>query len=501
MFPRTPQKLKLCSDDSTMLLRAFLASLFLFLAFQFKVQAGESNEEIKKSFLFESRKTETITTRDIAPFWTQTVDASTERVEENIFYPLYTRNSFGDESRHQILQMLSWTTTAPNKKKSADDVARGFTLFPIYFYKQESSSTPGYWALVPVHGTLRNRIFKDVIEFTLFPLYAKTLKGGLITRNFLYPFFHIRTGKETKGWGVWPLLGHEKRNPYQKMNSWNELETVPGYTKTFYLWPFGFRNISDEPGGTQSKENAFLPVFRSLRSEGRDSTTIGWPFFTYTNDRKQEYREWAFPWPLIVFSRGEGKSLNRVWPFYSYGEKGAARSGFLLWPFYLKRKIDSPPLLKERDRILFFLYSDTKIKNTDTGKQARRKSLWPFFTSSSDREGNSEFSTLSLIEPLFPTDDELHRAWGPLWTLYKVRKNPQKDSKEWNSFLNIVQGKKNKDEMSWKLLYGFLSREKTQSSKSWKLFGFPIIKKSRTFDSSTPEPHNSKGEVGQSINQ
>ncbi len=469
-----------------------VAWVFAFAIFNLDAiaESNESKQEITKAFLYESRKTEDIKTRDISPFWTQTIDPSTERVEQNILYPLYTRNSFGDESRHQILQLLSWTTTAPEKKISKNHVARGFTLFPIYFYRQKTSTTPGYWALVPIYGTLRNRLFKDIIEFSLFPLYARTVKTGLVTKNFLYPFFHLRTGKETKGWGFWPLVGHEKRNSYQKLNSWNEMEDVQGYSKEFFIWPFGFRNILDKSDGTKSKEYAIIPLFRSLRSKDRDSTTLGWPFFTYTHDREQKYKEWAFPWPLVIFSRGAGKKLNRVWPFYSYGEKGAARSGFLLWPFYLKRTIDSQPLYKTRDRILFFLYSKTKVKNVETGNQSRRESLWPLFTSSSDLEGNSVFSTLSILEPLLPADDELHRSWGPLWTLYKKRKNQKDNSVEWNSFLNIFQGYKNQEKRSWKFLYGLVSREKTKSTKCWKLFGFPITKKSTTIDSQPLEPHN-----------
>ena len=62
----------------------------------------------------------------------------------------------------------------------------------------------------------------------------------------------------------------------------------------------------------------------------RDTTSYLWPLgFTYTEDREKKYREWGAPWPLIVFARGEGKTLDRVWPFFSHGKTANVAERFL----------------------------------------------------------------------------------------------------------------------------------------------------------------------------
>lgn len=463
------------------------ATVLVFSLFLHTSHSGEESDESRKFLFYNYSKSDGVTYRDIPPFWVQTIDKNTDRVEENILYPLYTRNTFGQESRYQIFQLLSWTMTAPREPVGEGEAWKpsvGMTFFPFFFSKQPSSTTEGYWAVFPFYGALENRLFKDRIEFTLFPAYARTMKKGVETHNILYPFFHKRSGPHTTGWGIWPLYGRDDSQPHEIINSWNDPEEVLGVSSGVYLWPLGHWRTVSSLEKTISSERAFLPFYRTLRSEERDSTTIGWPFFTYTNDRKQQYKEWALPWPLVVFSRGEGKTLNRVWPFYSYGEMGAARSGFLLWPLYMQRVIDSPPLYRQRDRILFFLYSDTKVQNTETQTESRRRFSWPLWHSYRDHQGNSEFGTLALMEPLFPVDEELGRTWSPLWTLFKTRSNREEKSREWSTFLNLAYGKTSGNSGEWSFGYGMLSRIHDRESSTWKLFSLPIFKSSRELQQS-----------------
>src|SRR6185295_5178264 len=131
----------------------------------------------------------------------------------------------------------------------------------------------------------------------------------------------------------------------------------------FILWPI-FHNqrlvlVTDAP----SHEQALLPFYSYLRSTKRDSTTFPWPLgYTRTIDRERKYRETGAPWPLIVFARGEGKTTDRVWPFYSKATNATQTSEWYLWPIYKYNRLNSPPLDRERTRILFFLYSDVSVK-------------------------------------------------------------------------------------------------------------------------------------------
>lgn len=450
-----------------------------------------NTDEIKKKrkgFLYEYNHDGQIMTKDFAPFWVQSENLEAEIFETNILYPLYTKNQFGEESRTQILQLLSWTTTGATQND--DDNSKGFTLFPIYFSRDPSSTTSGYKAFVPIYGTLENRLFKDRIEFVLFPAYAKTLKKDYQTWNFAYPFFHRRKGENVSGWGAWPILGRESKQPHETMNSWNEKVPVNGYEKGFFLWPFGFWETKKDLETDYSEEFAFLPFYRSLRSAERDSTSILWPFFTFTDDSKESYKELGIPWPFIVFARGEGKQLNRIWPFYSYGKKGVVQSGFLLWPLLHRKVVDASPFFRQRDRFLFFLYSDTKILNQESGEEDRRKAFWPLYQTRQKSNGLSEFSTLALLEPLFPNDEEFARTWSPLWTIYKSKSNAPEGEREWNVFLNLAHGKKSKTKKSWKFGYGLISHDKdlTQETKTWKVFGIPVFKKKLV--SQADEAHN-----------
>jgi hypothetical protein len=431
--------------------------------------------------LFQAGQAGNVKFFDLAPFWVSTHDMGADATEQNILYPLFTRNRFGEHSRSQLLQFLNMTETAndPEKPESPED-PKGVTLFPVFFYKQPTNTTDGYWALVPIYGNLENRLFKKQIHFVLFPIYAHTEKKDFQTWNFLYPVFHVRRGDQLRGWGIWPLAGYESRDQRQVINSWEEVEEVDGYHKGFALWPFIFWSGREDESGPFERDVAVLPLFRALRSEDRDSTTIGWPFFTYTEDRKEEYRELGAPWPLIVFARGEGKTMNRVWPFYSNGTKGSARSSFVMWPFFIRRETDSNPLYRRRDRILYFLYSDTVVRNTGTGDETRRRAMWPLFRSYRDQQGVREFSTLALLEPFFQVDEELRRTWGPLWTLYRSRSDEDGSHRKWSTFLNLLHGRKNSDESSWKFGYGLMSRRTTEDQDVWKFLSIPVWKKDKS---------------------
>ena len=81
------------------------------------------------------------------------------------------------------------------------------------------------------------------------------------------------------------------------------------------------------------KQRIFLPLYASLTSPARDTIAYGFPLgYTRINNREGKYREWGFPWPFVDFARGEGKTVNRVWPFFGFGSNGTTESDFAAWP-------------------------------------------------------------------------------------------------------------------------------------------------------------------------
>src|SRR5262249_40303279 len=146
------------------------------------------------------------------------------------------------------------------------------------------------------------------------------------------------------------------------------------------------------------KQRLYLPFYASQHSPQRDSTTYFWPLgYTHTVDRERKYEEWAAPWPLVDFARGEGKTLNRVWPLFSRGKTLTMESNFYLWPISKYNRIMAEPLDRERTRILFFLYEDVRERNTATKTEMERTDLWPLFTAQRDHNGNQRLQVLAVL--------------------------------------------------------------------------------------------------------
>src|SRR6185295_9062577 len=120
------------------------------------------------------------------------------------------------------------------------------------------------------------------------------------------------------------------------------------------------------------------------------------------------------PWPLVVFTRGEGKTTSRVWPFFSQSHNASLTSDRYLWPVYKYNRLHSDPLDRERTRILFYLYSDVSVKNTETGQRLRQIDLWPLFTSRKDLDGRQRLQLFAPLEPILPNNSGVEHNLSPL---------------------------------------------------------------------------------------
>src|SRR6185436_7917160 len=310
----------------------------------------------------------------------------TDFSEFDLLYPIITYDRYGPEYRFQIFQLFAF---AGGQTYSETNVHR-FTLFPIYFQQWSADPERDYWALVPIYGHLRHRLFRDDIRFVMWPLYSRTRKRDVVTHNFPYPFLHVRHGDGLDGWQFWPFFGTEHKEITYQTNIWNETELIGGHDRFFVLWPFYVNSRSGIGTTNVAKQEALVPLYSIYRSPNRDSSTYFWPLgVTHTVDRGKKYDEWGAPWPLIVFTRGEGKYTDRVWPFYNDAHNDTLTSRWYLWPIYKYNRVHSDPLDRERTRILLYLYSDVSEKNTGTGAQYRRRDFWPLFTSRKDLNGNT----------------------------------------------------------------------------------------------------------------
>ena len=405
----------------------------------------------------------------LPPFFSRTERTDVDATEMDVLYPLLTYDRFGAEYRFQIIQLFSFSGGGSQQ----GDTAERFSLFPFYFQQRSADPSRNYTALLPFYGHLKGRLLRDEIRFVLFPLFSETRKKDVVTDNYVFPFFHLRHGNALTGWQFWPLVGHEHKGVTTRTNVADEVEILGGHDKFFAAWPFFFRNRLGLGTTNEQTQNVLLPLYSTLRSPARDSTTVLFPFFTRTEDREKRFTEWDVPYPLVVFARGEGKYTTRVWPFYSHATNAVLTSDFYLWPLYKYNRAQAEPLDRERTRWLLFLWSDLSEKNTATGAAFRRKDLWPLFTWRHELNGNERLQVLAPLEPLVPNNKSIERNWSPLWSLWRAEHNAQTGARSQSLLWNLYRHDEAGGAKKCSLLFGLIQYQSTPEGERWRWFHWP----------------------------
>jgi hypothetical protein len=269
------------------------------------------------------------------------------------------------------------------------------------------------------------------------------------------------------------VVGRESKAITYKTNNLDEAELIPGHEKGFVAWPFLHRQRTGL-GTTNAQTNTvFFPLFALQRSPSRDQSQYLFPFFTYIDDREKRYREWGFPWPLVDFARGEGKTGNRVWPLYSRVHNAAADSDFLLWPLYMHKGVHSEQYARDRSRVLFFLWSDVREKNVLAKTERRRRDLWPLFTHKHDYNGDERLQILAPLEPLVPNIRGIERGWSPIWSLYRDETNAKAGTRSQSLLWNLWRRDVNQERTRTSFLFGAVKTDKTSEGRRWGFFRRP----------------------------
>ena len=409
----------------------------------------------------------------LAPLFSYTRTPDVDWTESESLYPLFTWRRFGTEYRVQLMQLLSFSGGGTQDGPDC----RLFTVFPLYFQRRSDDPKLNYTAVVPFYGHLENRLFHDDIKFVLFPLYSETRKNKVVTDNYLYPFFHLRSGGNVTGWQFWPVLGAEQKRPGQVTNSVGEVETDGGYDRFFAAWPFFYKDLSGLGTTNQEDRLEVAPFYSRLRSPLRDETCYGWPFgYWRTDDRGKKYRERDFLWPFVVIARGE-KTETRVFPFFSRGAARGLEDDYYLWPLYKYLRTESPGFERERTRIAFFLYSDLREKNRENGEQLHRVDFWPFFTYSRDMEQKERLQALSLLEPFFPNNQSVARDYSPLWSLWRTEKDGRTGAASQSLLWNLYRRESAPGTKKVSLLFGLFQYQSGDKGAHWRVCYIPFGKK------------------------
>ena len=441
----------------------------LFHQFRLTLEPGE-REEFLGPFVSRQRG-ETNALWTLAPFFTHYEEPEIEHEEFDFLYPAVTYDRFGTEWQLQVAQFLNFHGGATQD----GEAKRRWNLFPFFFSQRSTDPTNNYWSLLPIYGHFRNHLFRDEVKFVAAPLWVWSRKGQMETDNYLFPFFHVRHGGGVKGWQFLPLVGHETKSSSVRTNQiTDEPEIVPGYDKWFALFPF-FHHENLNLGTTnEEKRRSFLLLYSLQRSPARDNTTLLWPFFSYTDDRENKFREWGMPYPFIGWARGEGKHANRFWPFWGKTTNATLTSDFVLWPLYTHRHIHTPEVDRERTRILWLPYSDTRLTSPITGVERRRRDLWPLFTWRREFDGRERLQVLSITEPVIPDNHGIERNWAPLWTLYRAEKNPKTGVASQSLLWNLWRHDQLKDSSRNSFFFGLVRTRREQEEQHWRFFWMPF---------------------------
>lgn len=439
--------------------------------FELTLETGRASETLGPLFGVERKGPQK--TRRWTPLISRVDDPVGDFTEIDIAYPLLTYDRFGEEYRFQIMQWFSFSGGGQGLNEEV--AARKFTLFPFYFQQRSADTNLNYTAVMPFYGRLKKRFFRDEIKWVMMPLYAQSRKRDIVTDNYLVPFFHLRRGENLRGWQFWPLIGAEKKEPSVKLNTWGDEEPVAGHRKFFALWPFYFNDWTGLGSENPVHQHNILPFVALERSQTRDQTTVLWPFFTRIDDREKKYREWGTPWPLVVFARGEGKTTNRVWPFYSRAQNAYLESRWALWPLYKSNVVKPVPeenrfLERRFTRIMFFLYQDLRQKDTENGDFMWRKDFWPLFTARRDWTGGERWQFVAPLEPLLRSSDSIERNYSPIWSIWRSERNAITGARSCSFLWNLWRSESRENSRKCSIFFGLIQYESGAAGKRWKWF-------------------------------
>lgn len=346
-------------------------------------------------------------------------------------YPLASAEITPDVTRMEFLQIFQSNTF---RKAEPEEKEQQFMLFP-FIIKGESKKYGPYTSVFPLYGDIYERFWRDEYHYALFPIYGRTVNKGTTNYHFLWPFFTLTSGEKESGFQFWPLYGQASR------------EGV--YNSSFALWPLFTREVRGLNTAEPSRRLSVFPLYASFDSPSVSSRTWLWPFFGYATDRNYQEEERNYLWPFWLTITGNKRNVTRFLPFYSAETTKDSTRNWYLWPLYRHDTMQSAHYRQERDKVLFFLFTNRLESWAQDGKERQRTTLWPLFLYNRNTDGERSLSLPALLEPILDRDG-IEKLWAPLWRVYVQKWNDQGDS-SLSILWNLYWHEKSKDSLGWEL--------------------------------------------------
>jgi len=407
----------------------------------------------------------------IRPFFYRSENTKEQTSSTHFLYPAAFHESSPATDTYQVLRLYQ---NSNFRKDEGEAHESSSMLFPFYI-AGESKKHGSYRSVFPFYGDIYDRFWRDEYHFVMFPFYGSTVNRGTTVSHYLYPIFSSTKGEKESGFEMFPLYGQ------------SEKEGV--YSKRFVLWPFFTTGKSGLDTDNPTDKTFLFPLYASTDSPQKTSRSYLWPFFGYTDDRAKKLAEVDYFWPFVSTLRGETRHADTFLPFYSRDTFPGGEKVWYLWPFYKHEEIRSDIFNRDQDRVLFFLYRDSRESWPKDGSQRRRIAMWPLFLYNLNPQGVSSLSLPAPVESVFDKEG-IEQNWAPLWRFYQRRWDEYGNSASsllWNLYWHERRGEElayelfplisyrgSKEESDLRLLKGLISLKQSGEEKELNLFWLPF---------------------------
>jgi hypothetical protein len=406
----------------------------------------------------------------VRPLFYRTASRQNDTSSSEYLYPLASRDVSPEVTTFQVLKLIQSNSYRKHEPEEQDETM----FFPFYISGRSEKYGP-YTAVVPFYGHIYERFWRDEYHFVLFPLYGRTVKKGTTTSNYLYPFFSTIHGERESGFQFWPLYGQSAKEG--------------SYSKHFALWPFIFVENLGLDTDNPTHKLSVLPLYSATDSPQKKSRSYLWPFFGYTEDVAKDQHEVDYFWPFWLTVRGSKRNVTSLLPFYSEDQGRENLKRWYMWPLLKHEEIRSPSYTQDLDRVLFFLYSDSRETWVKDGSERRRTAFWPLFVFKKETRGVKSLTMPAPVEPVFDREG-IEKNWAPLWRVYQQRWDDAGESAVsflWNLYWHevrqdgiayelfpFVQYQSNVKKSDLRLLKGLIRYRVDNGKKSLSLFWLPF---------------------------
>jgi hypothetical protein len=343
-------------------------------------------------------------------------------VKTDILYPVFFFRRYPDAYKWSIFQLVNGEGTDASAREAGLPTDRHFDVWPFYFSHKAPDPADSYSGLLPVYGTIKNRIGYNRISWVMFPVYASSLRKGTETTYTPWPIVRVMHG-DWNGVAVWPLFG-EKKGPGRAR-------------QTYFLWPLVWSNVveptpDDPPGSGPGSEFGILPFYSRERYPGSTSENYFWPFFGYTEDwAPYHYSERRYFWPFLVQGRGESRVVERWGPIYTHSCIKGTDNRWIVWPLWHRTTWADSDTAQSRTQFFYFVY--WSLYQTSVSRPALapayKRHIWPLATIWDNGAGSRQVQVPSLTEVFFPDNPDIRENWSPLLAAYRYDHRPNGEAR------------------------------------------------------------------------